>query len=190
MSIESPFQQQILFPPQVAGTGPTEIDFTSGAVKAVYPIAGKCQIKEWGVIITTTFSVNATDPIVKLRYQTPIGGSSVDIQALTLGSSNTTLRKYTTNPDAVASGGPGTVKVGPSLGGHTTALTADTDLAAGVVVIADTKSMPALVLKGGDLLIVEVTTAATTGGKGVVFVNLEVAGLEYSRVFVQYDTTP
>jgi hypothetical protein len=190
MSIANPFSSEILLPPQVAGTGATEIDFTAAAVKAVYVISGKCQVVEWGVVITTTFSANATDPIVKLRRKPLITGASVDIQALTLGSSNTTLRKYTSNPDAVASGGPGTVTVGPSIGGHTSALTADTDLTAGVVVLADTKSMPSVVLSPGDLLIVEVTTAATTGGKGVCFVRLEPVQDPYTTAFVQYDAIP
>ena len=182
--------QWIILPPQVAGTGATEIDFTSAAVKAVYPIPAKCQVKEWGVIVTTTFSVNATDPIVKLGRKPLITATTVYLQALTLGSSNTTLRKYTTNPDAVASGGPGTVTVGPALGGHTSALTADTDLVAGTIIVADTKSMPSTVLSPGDLLIVEVTTQASTGGKGVVFVRLEPAGEQYTTAYVQYDSTP
>lgn len=190
MAISNPFSSVIILPPQVAGTGATEIDFASGAVKAVYPIQGKCQVTEWGVIVTTTFSANATDPIVKLGRKPLITGSTIYLQALTLGSSNTTLRKYTTNPDAVASGGPGTVVVGPSIGGHTSALTADTDLSAGVIVLADTKSMPSTVLSPGDLLIVEVTTAATTGGKGVVFVRLEPVQDPYTTAFVQYDATP
>lgn len=191
MSILNPFSQQIILPPQVAGTGPTEIDFAGAlAVKAVYPISGKCQVVEWGVIITTTFSVNATDPIVKLERKPLIASTAVVIQALTLGSSNTTLRKYTTNPDAVASGGPGTVVVGPSIGGHTSALTADTDLTIGTIVIADTKSMPSAVLTPGDLLVVELTTAASTGGKGVVFVRLEPIPEPYATGFVQYDAIP
>lgn len=180
----------IILPPQVAGTAATEIDFTSAAVKAVYPIPAKVQVKEWGIIVTTTFSVNAVDPIVKLGRKPLITGSTAYLQALTLGSSNTTLRKYTTNPDAVAAGGPGTVTVGPALGGHTSALTADTDLVAGTIIIADTKSLPTVVLTPGDLLIVEVTTAATTGGKGVVFVRLEPAGEQYTTGYVQYDATP
>lgn len=188
--ISNPFSSMIILPPQVAGTAATEIDFTSAAVKAVYPIPGKCQVIEWGVIITTTFSGNATDPIVKLRRKPLITGTSADIQALTLGSSNTTLRQYTNNPDAVGSGGPGTVLVGPSIGGHTTALSADTGLTAGLVILADTKSMPSAVLSPGDLLLVEVTTAATTGGKGVVFVHLEPVGDIYTTAFVQYDATP
>jgi hypothetical protein len=190
MSIINPFSSVIILPPQVAGTGATEIDFTSAAVKAVYPIQGPCQVTEWGVIVTTTFSVNATDPILKLGRKPLIGGTTAYIQALTLGSSNTTLRKYTTNPDAVAAGGPGTVTVGPSIGGHTTALSADTDLSAGIVVIADTKSMPSAVLSPGDLLIVEVTTQASTGGKGVVFVRLEPITEKYTTAYVQYDATP
>lgn len=188
--LSNPFSAQIILPPQVAGTAATEIDFTGAAVKAVYPIVGPCQVVEWGVIITTTFSANATDPVVKLRRKPLITGTSADIQALTLGSSNTTLRKYTSNPDVVAAGGPGTVTVGPSIGGHTTGLTADTDLTAGVIVAADTKSMPSVVLSPGDLLIVEVTTAATTGGKGVVYVVLEPVPVKYTTAFVQYDATP
>ncbi len=180
----------IILPPQVAGTAATEIDTASAAVKAVYPIPAKCQVKEWGCIITTTFSVNATDPIVKLGRKPLITGSTSYIQALTLGSSNTTLRKYTNNPDAVGAGGPGTVTIGPAIGGHTSALTADTDLSAGVIVLADTKSMPSVMLSPGDLLIVEVTTQATTGGKIVVFVRLEVPGEQYTTAYVQYDKTP
>ena len=181
----------IILPPQVASTVATEIDFTGAlAVKAVYPIPSKCQVKEWGVIITTAFSANAADPIIRLARRPLITGTIATIQSLTLGSSNTTLRKYTTNPDVVAAGGPGTVTVGPALGGHTSALTADTDLSVGVIVLGDTKSLPSVVLSPGDLLVVELTTAATTGGKGVVFVRLEPAGEQYTTAFVQYDATP
>ena len=192
MSILNPFSSVIIFPPQTASTGAVEIDFTSAAVKACMPIQGNAQVVEWGVIITTTFSANATDPVVKLRRKPLITGSAVDIHSITLGSSNTKLLKYTNSVDAVAAGGPGTVIVGPAIGGHTTAISADTDLTAGTVVIADTKSMPAAVLTVGDLLLVEVTTAATTGGKGVVFVRLEPYGEPYANklVFVQYDAVP
>lgn len=192
MSILNPFSSVVILPPQVAGTGPTEIDFTSAAVAAVYPVQGRAQIVEWGVIITTTFSVNATDPIVKLRRKPLISGTAVDIHSITLGSSNTLLRHYTNSVDAVAAGGPGVVTSGPAIGGHTTALSADTGLTAGTVVIADTKSMPAAALTVGDLLIVEVTTGGTTGGKGVVFVRLEPYGEPYanSLVYVQYDAIP
>jgi hypothetical protein len=191
MSIANPFSSEILLPPQVAGAAATEIDLTSAAVKAVYVISGKCQVVEWGVVITTTFVTFTVKPVIALRRKPLITGASATIQSLTLGVSNTTLRKYTNNPDAVASGGPGTVTVGPSIGGHTSALTADTDLSAGVVVLADTKSMPSVVLSPGDLLIVEVTTAGTVGsGKCVAFARLEPVQDPYTTAFVQYDAIP
>lgn len=185
------FEQVIVFPPQVAGTALTEIDTASAAVKAVYPILTRCQVKEWGCVISTIMGTNATDPIVKLGYQHPIGASTTYISAMTLGSSNTKLRKYTTNPDAVAAGGPGTVTVGPSIGGHTTVLATDATLVVGTIVLADTKSLPSVVLQPGDLLLVEVTTAATTSGKIVVFARLDVAqGEQYTTAYVNYDATP
>jgi hypothetical protein len=190
MSIINPFSSVVILPAQVAGTAATEIDLASAAVKAVYPIQGPCQVTEWGFIVTTTFSANATDPVVKLQRRPLITGTAVDIMSITLGSSNANLRKYTSNPDAVAAGGPGVVTVGPSIGGHTSPLSADTDLTAGTVIIADTKSMPSTVLAPGDLLQVNVTTAATTGGKVVCWVRLEPVAEKYTTAYVLYDAVP
>lgn len=190
MSILNPFSQLVILPPQDNVLTLVEIDFTSTSSGAIYPIPGKCQVVEWGIIISTTFSVNATDPIVKLQRKPLLASTAVDLQSLTLGSSNTKLRKYTTDPNQVAAGGPGTVVVGPSIGGHTTALTADTDLSIGTVVIADTKSMPSVVLTPGDLLVVAVATAATTGGKGIAFVRLEPIPEPYTTGYVNYDAIP
>jgi len=182
----------LFFPTPVAGTVVTAIDFTAAAVKQAMAIPSRCQVKEWGVIVTIAFVGNAVDPIVALRRKPLITGTSATLQSLTLGSSNTLLRKYTNNPDAVAAGGPGVVTTGPSIGGHTTPLSADTDLVAGTVVIADGRTMPSTMLNPGDALIVEVTTAATTGGSGVVFVRLEVPGEVYtpSNVYTNYDAIP
>lgn len=173
-----------------AATTVAAIDFTSAAVKACYGIPSRCQVKEWGVIVTTTFSTNATDPVVALRRKPLITGTSATLDSIILGSSNTLLRKYTVNPDAVAAGGPGTITVGPSMGGHTTVLATDATLVAGTVVIADGAGMPSTMLEAGDALIVEVTTAGSTGGGGVVFVRLEVAGEQYTTAYVNYDAIP
>jgi hypothetical protein len=183
----------LFFPAQgAASTGLTEIDLTSAAVKAAYPIPARCQILEWGVVVSTVFVAFTVKPIVKLSRRPLIAATAVDLQVLTLAASNTKLRKYITNPDAVAAGGPGTVTVGPSLGGHTAVATADTDFIAGMVVLGDTKSMPSTVLTPGDVLQFEVSTAGTVGsGKVVAFVRLGVpSGEQYTTAFVAYDAIP
>ena len=182
----------LFFPAQgAASTGVTEIDLTSAAVKAVYPIPSKCQVKEWGVIVSTVFAAWTVAPVIALRRKPLLTGSAVTIQSLSLVYTNTKLRKYTTNPDAVAAGGPGTVTIGPSIGGHTSPATADTDFSLGVVILGDTKSLPSVVLSPGDALLVEVTTAGTVGsGKVVAFVRLEVAGEQYTTAYVLYDAIP
>lgn len=181
----------LFFPAQgAAATTITALDFSVAAVKAVYPIPSRCQVKEWGAIITTTFSANAADPVIALKRRPLISGTSVLLQAITLGSSNTTLRKYTSDPDAVGAGGPGTVNIGPSMGGHTTALAADTSLVAGTICLANTKLMPSTMLQAGDSLLVEVTTGATVASLGLIFVRLEIAGEQYGTAYVQYDATP
>lgn len=183
----------LYFPAQgLAGTTPNEIDLTSAAIKAGYPIPSKCQVIEWGVIVTTVFVAFTVKPVIRLERRPLISGTAVVIQSLTLGSTNTTLRKYTTNPDAVAAGGPGTVTVGPSLGGHTSVASADTDFIAGMVILGDTKSLPSVVLSPGDFLQVNVSTAGTVGsGKVVAFARLQVpSGEQYTTAFVQYDAIP
>jgi hypothetical protein len=190
MSIENPFSSVIIMPLQTTGAL-VEIDLTSATVQGSYLVHGKSQVVEWGCIITTTVVAWTVKPVLSLRRKPLVTGSSSTIQSITLAASNTTLRKYTTNPDAVGSGGPGTVIVGPSIGGHTSALTADTDLSAGVIVLADTSSMPSIVLSPGDRLIAEVTTAGTVGsGKCVVFARLEPVSDPYNTAYVQYNSTP
>lgn len=181
----------LFFPAQGASTV-TEIDLTSTGIKGVYVIPSRCQVKEWGVIVTTVFVTWTVEPIIRLERRPIVTGTAVVIQALTLGDGNTTLRKYTTNPDLVGAGGPGTVTVGPSLGGHTVAATSDANLGVvGNVILGDTKSLPSVVLQAGDALQVNVNTAGTVGsGQVVAFVRLEVAGEQYTTAFVQYDATP
>lgn len=183
----------LVFPSQGdAGTALTEIDFTAAAVKAQHPIPSRCQVKEWGVIITTVFVEFTVKPVIKLSRRPLITGTAVVIQTLSLGDTNTTLRKYTTNPDVVAAGGPGTVVVGPAIGGHTSAIVTDAaSFTVGTVILADTKSLPSAMLQPGDVLQAEVSTAGTVGsGKGIVFVRLEVAAEQYTTALVQYDAIP
>lgn len=190
MSIANPFSSEIIMPLQTTGSL-VEIDLTSATVQGSYLISGKTQVVEWGVIITTTFVAFTVKPIIALRRKPLVTGSSSTIQSITLAASNTLLRKYTSNPDVVAAGGPGTVTVGPAIGGNTSAAAADTDFSAGVIVLADTKSMPSIVLSPGDRLIVEVTTAGTVGsGKCVAFARLEPVQDPYTTAFVQYDAIP
>jgi len=191
MSIANPFSQLVILPPQDNVITLVEIDLTSTSSGAIYPVPGKCQVVEWGVIVSTVFVAWTVKPILKLQRLPLLAGSAVDIQSMTLAASNTLLRKYTTNPDAVASGGPGTVTVGPALGGHTSAATADSDFVKGTVILADTKSMPSAVLSPGDLLKVIVTTAGTVGsGKVIAFVRLEPIQDPYTTAYVNYDAIP
>lgn len=191
MSIVNPFSSVVFMPLYSKNDGTfEELDLTSTSSKGSYPIQGPTQVVEWGVIVSTVFVAFTVKPILTLQRLPLLAGSPVVIQAITLAASNTLLRKYTNSVDAVAAGGPGTVTSGPSIGGHTSAATADSDFIKGTVIVADTSSMPSVVLSPGDLLQVAVTTAGTVGsGKVIAFARLEPVAAKYTG-YVVYNAIP
>ena len=123
-----------------------------------YPIPVHCQVEDFGVYVTEDFVAQATDPIVALQKKTTIGGTATTLISLTLGSSNTTLKK-----------GDGTKAL-------QTTIAADTDLDNGDVVYAK-RSAGAQQFAPGDVLTLRHNGAATgAGGAYVPWVTLRVAG--------------
>lgn len=194
MSIVNPFSSVVYLPLYSKNDGTfEELDLTSTSSKASYPIHGPTQVVEWGVIVSTVFVAFTVKPIVTIQRLPLLAGSPVVIQAITLAASNTLLRHYTNAVDTVAAGGPGTVTVGPAIGGNTSAATADSDFIKGTVILADTSSMPSVVLTPGDLLQVAVTTAGTVGsGKVIAFARLEPVAGKYASTsgYVVYNAIP
>jgi hypothetical protein len=194
MSIVNPFSSVVFMPLYSKNDGTFEqLDLTSTSSKASYPIQGPTQVVEWGVIVSTVFVAFTVKPIVTLQRLPLLAGTPAVIQAMTLAASNTLLRHYTNNVDVIAAGGPGVVTSGPSIGGHTSAATADSDFIKGTVILADTSSMPSVVLTAGDLLQVAVTTAGTVGtGKVIAFARLEPVAETYANklVYVSYNAIP
>ena len=167
------------------------IALQSTGIAKIHVIPSRCQVKQFGVVITTKMPTTQTvDPIIKLQRQTQDGSggwaTATNLISLTIGPSNANLYFPTISTNVVAAGGPGTLYTGPALKGNRTLNTLAT-LVAGVVVLGKDSDLPTAMLEPGDLLQVNVTTAAVTGSepKCVAFVRLEVAGeqaMELTRV--------
>ena len=141
------------------------------------------EVIAFGVIITTDFSANATDPVFSLKRADTQGGTETVIKALTIGADNTRLAKGSGN-------GPGeTATTNAALYGkdNVTAIAADTDLDTGDVVYGDlseaSDASPAvsLVLQPGQVLIFEHTTAGSTGGGYVPFAIVKLGGPDFTK---------
>ena len=131
-----------------------------------YVIPFPCQVEDFGVYITENFVAQATDPIVALQTKTSIGGSATTKVTLTLGGSNTVLKKG----DAV--------KV------MQTAITADTDLDNGHVVLGKRTALP-FKLNPGDVLTIRHDGAATgAGGAYIPIVLLRIEGVNMKPAVV------
>src|SRR3990172_8650888 len=100
-----------------------QVEETSNTVVLEYVVPVFMEIVAFGVYITEDFVAQATDPVVTLKTMTTLGGTETALEALTLGSSNTSLTKGNDTDDNV------------------TAIAADTDLDNGDVVFADLKSV-------------------------------------------------
>ena len=138
-------------------TAETQIEAAASDI-ADYFIPNHCQVEEWGVLITEDFVAQATDPVFKLQKLDKVGGTVTDLDTLTVGNSNTKLRK-----------GDGS-KVG------TVAMAADTELDNGQVVVANGTPGP-IQLRAGEFLRFRHSTAASGAGGAVrPYAVLRVAG--------------
>lgn len=138
-------------------TAETQVEDAAGDI-ASYFIPNHCQVEEWGVLVTEDFVAQATDPVVALQKVDKVGGTVTELDALTIGNSNTKLRK-----------GDGS-KV------SATAMAADTELDNGQVVVANGTPGP-IQLRAGEFLRFRHKTAATgAGGAYRPYAVLRVAG--------------
>jgi hypothetical protein len=178
-----------------AGAVPAVLDWdvavTADAELGVYPITSRCQVKQFGFIVTVQFAATAgvfsTDPVLLLKS---LGIPGTDISTATtlvtfpMGTTNTKLSFPTLNLTAVAAGGPGVVVTGPGLGGNRTLVTALTQIAPGCILLAPDASLPTAMLQPGQFLSVNLTGSAGAGeaGAGIAFVRLEYPGGENTEL--------
>lgn len=129
----------------------------TGVVKTYrqgYPM----QIEGFGVVITTTFGVSATDPVIKLQKIGTDGSTITDLVVLTLGNSNTNLKK-----------GDGTKAL-------VTAIVADTDLVAGALVMGKRSAFPIAIVAGEQIQFNVTVQGSSAVGAYVPVVLLRAAG--------------
>ena len=122
-----------------------------------------CQVETFGAYIAETFVAHATDPIVKLQKKPTVGGTATDQISLTLGSSNTNLKK-----------GDGSKAL-------VTVIAADTDLANGHVVYAKRGDNAVQYAPGDVLTIRHATAAGEAGGAYIPFCRLRVTGPDFTK---------
>lgn len=136
-------------------------DSAADIIEVVIPF--HCQVEAFGVYITENFDAHATDPVVKLQKKTTVGGSATDQISLTLGSSNTNLKK-----------GDGSKAL-------ITAIAADTDLDNGDVVYAKRGDNAVQYAPGEVLTIRHATAAGEAGGAYIPFCRLRVTGPDFTK---------
>ena len=151
---------------------------TSNTLIQEFVVPVWCEVVAFGVVITTDFSANATDPVFSLKRANTQGGTETVIKALTIGADNTRLAKGDGN-------GPGETTGSLYPKDNVTAIAADTDLDTGDVVYGDLSeaadSGVSRVLQPGQVLIFEHTTAGSTGGGYVPFAIVKLGGPDFTR---------
>ena len=151
---------------------------TSNTLIQEFAVPVWCEVVAFGVVITTDFSANATDPVFSLKRANTQGGAETVIKALTIGADNTRLAKGDGN-------GPGETTGALYPKDNVTAIAADTDLDTGDVVYGDLSeaadSGVSRVLQPGQVLIFEHTTAGSTGGGYVPFAIVKLGGPDFTR---------
>ena len=151
---------------------------TSNTLIQEFVVPVWCEVVAFGVVITTDFSANATDPVFSLKRANTQGGTETVIKALTIGADNTRLAKGDGN-------GPGETTGALYPKDNVTAIAADTDLDSGDVVYGDLSeaadSGVSRVLQPGQVLIFEHTTAGSTGGGYVPFAIVKLGGPDFTR---------
>jgi len=154
----------------IDGSGDPEINqFETGVTQAEFLMPFSGQIEEFGVAITEDVSAQATDAVYTLKRASTIGGAETSLIALTVGGSNTALKK------------------GDGTSAEVTAISADTDLDNGQIVLCRRSLLP-IQFTAGQVLIIESTTQATgAGGAGFGFIGVRFSGVntEASNVWVQ-----
>ncbi len=162
-----------------------DLPVTADVEFGVYPIVQRCQVKQFGFLVTVAFGATAgvfsTDPVLLLKTLGIPGTdvtTAVTLVSFTMGTTNTKLSFPTVNLTAVAAGGPGTVVTGPGLGGNRTLVTALSQIAIGTILLAPDASLPTAMIQPGQFLSVSLTGSVGAGevGSGIAFVRLEYAG--------------
>lgn len=165
-----------------------EVAITADAELGVWPIVARCQVVQFGCIITTAWGTQTTDAILTLKT---LGVPGTDIStaatlvSFTIGEDNTKLSFPTVDLTAVAAGGPGTVVTGPGLGGNRTAFL-NTAGKPGCVLLAPDGSLPTTIIKPGQFLSVSVTgsSGGSEAGKVIAFAVIEEQGDNYELLTV------
>ena len=145
-------------------------EFETAATLKDYELPFAYQIEEFGVVVTEAMTAQATDSIWKVQKLTT-GGTPVDVITLTIGNSNTNLKK-----------GDGTKEA-------QTAISVDTDLAAGSVVLCPRSTLPVSVTAHTVLRIAVTTGQTGAGGAGVPFVIIRPQGIDSRSTAVFTDVS-
>ena len=171
------------------GTGSDwAIVITADAELGVYPIISRCQVVQFGFIVTTAWGTQTTDAILHLKT---LGVPGTDITTaatlidFTIGEDNTKLSFPTVDTTVVAAGGPGTVFTGPSLGGNRT-LALNANIKPGMILLAPDNKLPTAIIQPGQFLSVNVTgsSGGSEGGAGIAFAVVEYQGDNYELTTV------
>lgn len=149
---------------------PVQVEASAAEIKDyVMPVAG--QVEDFGAYITEDFVAQATDPVVAIGTKETFGGTYTAKISLTLGSSNTTLKK------------------GDAQRAAQTAIAADTDLDNGQVVHGKQSSLPFKFNAGQVITLDHETAASGAGGAFVPFfvVRFSLGQPERTNVWIQDD---
>lgn len=130
---------------------------TAAAIVKQYVVPANVTILQWGVLVTEDFTDHTSEPTIALRKASALSGTATTIESMIM--STTSLFKK----------GDGTKEA-------QTAIALDTDIDNGHVLVGNPQNMPVTV-KAGEILMFEVTTAATSaGGAFIPFAVLRIDG--------------
>jgi hypothetical protein len=107
-------------------------------------------VLDWGAVIVEDLTAQATDAVLKIQRLDKTGGTVTDIASLTIGNSNTNLKK------------------GDGVKEAQTAVSVDADILNGHVVYGPRSTMPAFVSNTATILRIAVTTGSTGAGGAIV----------------------
>jgi len=150
---------------------PLQAEAANGVIKQ-YPVVIEMEVVGFGVYITEDFVAQTADPVVQLIKNSKLSGTEAVLKSLTLGSSNTTLKK------------------GNDLKAGITAIANDVDLDNGQVVVAKLVGVNRLFAPGDILEFKQSTDATTAGGAYVPFAVVKFGGFKpiSSKVWCEVET--
>lgn len=151
---------------------PLQAEAANGVIKQ-YPVVLEMEVVGFGVYITEDFIAQAADPVVQLIKNSKLSGTETVLKSLTLGSSNTALKK------------------GNDIRAGITAIANDIDLDNGQVVIAKLVGVTRTFAPGDILEFKQSTDASGAGGAYVPFAVVKFGGYKpiSSKVWVEVETT-